>query len=229
MGQCAFATPFQDRETSDMANLITSIRFVLLFILVAMAYLAPPHWQLVNPVLLLVIIALDGLDGYVARKRGESSAFGSAYDIAVDRVVENVLWIVLADLELVPIWVSLVFITRGILVDTIRAQGMQEGKTAFEMMRSPLGRFLVSGRFMRGFYGAVKAVTFAWVLLFQPIPTLYPEFWSQWADVVDAVTHVLVYVSVAVCLIRGVPVVWEFYAYEMREQRRRLKGVEGNR
>jgi len=30
----------------------------------------------------------------------------------VDRVVENVLWIVLAYLSLVPPWVAIVFITR---------------------------------------------------------------------------------------------------------------------
>ena len=46
------------------------------------------------------VIGLDGVDGYVARKRNETSVFGSIFDIAIDRVVENVLWVVLADLGL---------------------------------------------------------------------------------------------------------------------------------
>jgi CDP-diacylglycerol--glycerol-3-phosphate 3-phosphatidyltransferase len=148
-----------------MANLITSARFVLLFFLVAMIYMAPPEWQLANPALLIIVILLDAVDGYVARRRQESSLFGSVYDIAVDRVVENILWIVLADIGLVPVWVALVFITRGVFVDSVRGQAAARGVGAFEMMRSPVGRFLVAGRFMRGFYGTIKAVAFAWILL----------------------------------------------------------------
>lgn len=198
-----------------MANTITSARFVLLFFLVAMAYLAPPYWQLFNPFLLIVIIALDGVDGYVARQRGETSLFGSVYDIAVDRVVENVLWIVLADLDLVPVWVAILFITRGVLVDTIRGHGAAQGKGAFEMMRTRWGRFLVAGRFMRGFYGTIKAVTFAWILLFQPVPELSPALWAQWSATIEAVTRALIYFAVATCLLRGIPVVLEFYLSEV--------------
>ena len=198
-----------------MANLITSGRFFLLFVLVAMAYFAPPPWQLANPALLVVIIALDGLDGYVARRRGETSVFGSVYDIAVDRVVENVLWIALADLDLVPVWVAIVFITRGLLVDTIRGHAATQGHSAFGMMRSAAGRFLVAGRFMRGLYGTVKAVAFAWILAFQPAPDLWPGFWSQSGATVTALGALLVYLAVAICLLRGIPVVVEFCIAEL--------------
>lgn len=197
-----------------MANLITSVRFGLLFLLVAMVYVAPPVWQLFNPVLLIVIIALDGLDGYVARRRGESSLFGSAYDIAVDRVVENIMWIVLADVGLVPVWVPLLFITRGVLVDSIRGQAAAYGVGAFEMMRSRTGRFLVAGRFMRGLYGTVKATAFAWILLIQPAPRLWPEVWAEWSAIMVIVTHLLVYAAAVLCLVRGVPVIIEFYLAE---------------
>lgn len=194
-----------------MANMITSLRFMLLFLLVAMIYLAPAPWQLLDPVLLILIIALDGVDGYVARRRGESTLFGSVYDIAVDRIVESTLWIVLADVGLVPLWVALVFITRGVLVDSIRGQAAAHGVGAFEMMRSPLGRFLVAGRLMRGVYGVVKAIAFGWILLFQPVAALWPGWWGEWAGPVQAVTAALVYIGVALCLVRGVPVVVEFY------------------
>lgn len=197
-----------------MANLITSARFALLFLLVAMVYLAPPRWQLLDPLLLILIIALDGIDGYVARRRGEASVFGSVYDIAVDRAVENILWIVLADLELVPVTIALLFITRGILVDTVRGQSIAQGVGAFEMMRSPLGRFLVAGRFMRGLYGTVKAFAFSWILLMQPLRSLLPESWAKWSDVVNLITYTLVSIAVVLCLLRGIPVLVEFYLAE---------------
>ena len=52
-----------------------------------------------------------GILGYVSMSK--VSLFGSIYDIAANRVVENVLWVVLANLDLVPVWVALVFVTRG--------------------------------------------------------------------------------------------------------------------
>lgn len=195
-----------------MANLITLARFLLLFVLVAMAYWAPPQWQLINAPLLVVIISLDGLDGYVARRRNETTVFGSIFDIAVDRVVENVLWIVLGNLGLIPIWVAIVFIVRGAIVDSIRYAAISRGKSAYGMMASRWGRALVASRFMRAFYGALKAVTFAWVLLIQPWPALHAASWSEWAEPVQAMTMALVLASVLVCLLRGVPVVWEFVA-----------------
>lgn len=193
-----------------MANLITLLRFLLLFLLVAMAYWAPPRWQLVDAPLLIVIIALDGLDGYVARVRGETSVFGSIFDIAVDRVVENVLWIVLGHLGLLPMWIAIVFVVRGGIVDSIRYAAISRGETAFGMMRSPWGRALVAGRFMRGLYGAVKAATFSWVLLFQPWPALYPEAWAAWSAVIGTVTTLLMGASVVLCITRGIPVIAEF-------------------
>lgn len=192
-----------------MANAITLLRLALLFLLVGMAYWAPPTWQLVDAPLLLLVIALDGLDGWVARRRGESSVFGAVFDIAADRVVEAVLWLVLADLGLVPIWVAIVFVTRGVLVDSIRYARVAEGGGVFDM-RSGLGRFIVAGRFMRGFYGTLKAVTFAWLLLLQPWPQLHPASWTAWAPALEAATAALVYACVALCLLRGAPVIAEF-------------------
>lgn len=197
-----------------MANLITLSRFLLLFLLVAMVYWAPPLWQLADAPLLLVIIALDGLDGHVARVRGEASVFGSIFDIAVDRIVENVLWIVLGHIGLVPIWVAILFIVRGGIVDSIRYAAISAGDSAYSMMRSPWGQALVAGRFMRSLYGVVKALTFGWVLLFQPLSSLNRELWLVWHDTIETVSMVLILASVVLCLLRGFPVVAEFVIAE---------------
>jgi CDP-diacylglycerol--glycerol-3-phosphate 3-phosphatidyltransferase len=193
-----------------MANLITFCRFLLLFLLVASAYAAPPAWQLLNAPLLLIIIGLDGLDGYVARKRNETSIFGSIFDIAIDRAVENVLWVVLADLGLVPIWVAIVFITRASIVDSIRYAAISRGQTPFGSIRSRIGRVLVSGRLMRGLYGGLKAATFGWVFLLQPLPSVAPESWARFSQPALWIAGLLIYASVAVCLLRALPVILEF-------------------
>lgn len=201
-----------------MANLITLSRLLLLIVVVAIAY-QPDHpwWQLANVPLLIFLFVTDGLDGWIARRRNETSVFGAMFDIAGDRIVELTMWIVLADLDLVPIWVPLVFVIRGTVVDTIRAnQVTTEHDAPFSMIRSPVGQWLVAGRFMRGFYAVLKATAFCWLLLLQPLPTLVPAIWNDWSTVLETVGVALVYLSVLICLLRGLPVVLEFI-YEERD------------
>lgn len=195
-----------------MANWITFGRCLILLLLLAVVYSGMPILQLLNAPLVILIIALDGVDGWVARRRGEESLFGATFDIAADRMVENVLWVVLAHIGLIGVWVPLLFIVRGTLVDAIRSTGAASGTAAFDMMQSPVGRFLVAGRFMRFTYAAVKAVTFAWVLLWQPFPDLFPVFWDVWGPGMDAISLALVVASASLCVLRGLPVVIEFLA-----------------
>ncbi|HHQ14046.1 MAG TPA: CDP-alcohol phosphatidyltransferase family protein, partial [Chromatiales bacterium] len=139
-----------------MANLITLSRLLLLILVVVVAYQPPAAWQLIDIPLLILVFVTDGLDGYVARKRGEVSLFGAMFDIAGDRIVELTMWMVLADLDMVPIWVPLVFVIRGVIVDTIRAgQATEHGQSPFAAIRTGIGRWLVAGQFMRIFYAVL--------------------------------------------------------------------------
>jgi CDP-diacylglycerol--glycerol-3-phosphate 3-phosphatidyltransferase len=200
-----------------MANFITMSRFVLLLVLLSIVYSGNPTLQLINAPLMVFIIVTDALDGYVARKFGEESVFGATFDIAVDRIVENVMWVVLAHLGFVGVWVPLLFIIRGSLVDAVRSKGASSGTAAFDMMQSPIGRFLVAGRFMRGFYAVVKATAFAWILLWQPVPALAPDFWETWAAPIQWTSFALVFTAAFLCVARGLPVIIEFLVQLRRE------------
>jgi len=193
-----------------MANLITLGRLILLFVVVAIAYQPSSTFQLINVPLLIVVFVADAIDGYVARRLNEASVLGAMFDIASDRIVEYTLWIIFADLDLVPIWVPLIFVFRGTIVDTIRSGHVRaEGESPFAMMRSTIGKWLVGGTFMRIFYAVIKAVTFCWLALIQPLATITPEFWVEWSLVLVGVSKVLVYLAVGLCLVRGLPVIFE--------------------
>ena len=198
-----------------MANLVTLARLLLLIVVVILAYQPYSIWHVFNVALLILVFASDGIDGYIARKRNEASVFGAVFDIAGDRITELTLWIVAADLGYVPIWVPIVFVVRGSIVDGIRAaQVSSRNESPFSMMRSPLGKWLVSGRFMRIFYGAVKGTAFCWILLVAPGPALLPVMWSIWGWLLSGISTVLIYLSVLLCIVRGLPVIIEFISAE---------------
>lgn len=209
-----------------MANLVTLTRLLLLFGLVALVTAAPPEWRVVNAPVILAIIAMDGLDGWIARRRGEVSLFGSTFDIAVDRAVENVMWLVLAHLGLAPLWVAIVFIVRGVLVDAIRSDAASAGESAFAMMRTAAGRFLVASRVMRGFYGALKAAAFAWLLALDAWAQLAPDGYAAWSGATALVSAALIYGCVTLCLLRGLPVLIEF---AVRHRAFDLAAIRGSR
>ena len=106
----------------------------------------------------ILVIALDGLDGVVARALKQETEFGAKFDIFCDRVVENIYLIFYVFfLKTLALWVFVFFITRGFAVDLLRLKSSK-----------PLGNsFLRSSRFMRAFYGVLKVVIFIF-LAWQP-------------------------------------------------------------
>ena len=194
-----------------MANLMTLSRLLLLLLVVWIAYLPTSAWQYANFVLIIIIFVTDGLDGYIARKRNEETLFGALFDIAGDRIVELTLWIIFADLGLIPIWVPLIFVIRGTVVDTIRSSRSQSaGDSPFAMMQTPLGKWLVAGKFMRIFYAVIKAAAFCILALVLPSGEAIPQIWEAISIYFSWLALFLVYLSVFLCLARGIPVVAEF-------------------
>jgi CDP-diacylglycerol--glycerol-3-phosphate 3-phosphatidyltransferase len=162
---------------------------------------------LVAVVLTLALVWMDALDGYVARTRRETSTFGAVADILGDRVVEVTYWILFAVFGWVPVWVAILVSARGIVVDGLRAIALQRGLTAFgdsSMMRTPLGRFLVSSRASRAAYGIGKAAAFCLVILIFTPGVLAPV-----GGVLHSLTYATVYFTVFLCIVRGAPVVLE--------------------
>ncbi|MDY6829784.1 MAG: CDP-alcohol phosphatidyltransferase family protein [Pseudomonadota bacterium] len=193
-----------------MANLITLSRLLLLLALVLLLHSPPTWWQLFNLPLLILIFVSDGLDGYVARKKNQSTLFGALFDIAADRIVENVLWVVLAVLGYAPVWVPILFIVRGAIVDAIRSHDASEGIAPFAGTRSLMMQTLVSGRSMRIGYAVLKATTFGYLVLFMPLQWLNFPGWTTHGPLIHTLANWLIGSTVALNLVRGLPVVVDF-------------------
>ena len=207
-----------------MANAITVGRLLLLFVVVWLIYVGDVYVAAACMLLIAVVFASDGIDGYVARRRGSTSAFGAVFDIAGDRVVENTLWVVFAHLEVIPVWIPIMVLTRGFLVDGLRSIGLSEGKTPFgenNMMRSQFTTWLTAGRFMRALFGYVKAAGF--VFLTGLVASEKGDAGGTWVETLyDFDPYVVlgwacVWSAVALTIIRGLPVIFDVYA-TLREQ-----------
>lgn len=187
-----------------MANAITIARFPLLGLLVILLYTGGPLARAVAVPVLIVLLTMDSLNGIIARYRGETSLLGSVLDVASDRAVEQVLWIVLADLDLIPIAIPLIIIPRGILTDSIRSVAVSKGLEPFKMMRSSLGKFLVQSRIMRSSYGVSKAVAFVGMACAYTLQGLGYTWSTVWL-----ISLFSSWVALAICLLRGIPVIIE--------------------
>jgi CDP-diacylglycerol--glycerol-3-phosphate 3-phosphatidyltransferase len=190
-----------------MANLITISRFPLLFFYVVLLYFGNTTALLWCIPLIAFIFFMDTVDGYVARMRGEVSLLGSAFDIATDRTLEIVLWVVFSDLRLIPIIIPIIAIVRGTTVDAVRAVGMSKGLPAFEQVQHPLSRMLVSSRFMRHLYGIVKGIAFI---------LLTVNLWARTSNSaftlpIHTITLIVAWLAIAMTIARGLPVLVEGY------------------
>ena len=207
-----------------MANLVILTRVLLLFVVVGV-WARKTHLDLWWIDLLMVgllglVIFLDAVDGWVARRRGEVSDVGALLDIAGDRIVELVIWVFFAIRQhpdgtpFVPYWVPVAIIARTVVTDLIRSIAFQKGKTPFgvkSMMETGWAKQLTATRWSRASYGVLKVVAFCalgFVLVLERMGQT-----GALMQTVRLVTDILVYATAIFCIVRAIPVIWDGRRY----------------
>jgi len=197
-----------------VANLITFFRLILLFFIFVILDYGGFSGHVTALFLVILLIILDGIDGIVARLLQESSEFGGVFDIAVDRIIENCIWIYFASRGIISFWIPVIVLTRGFLTDGVRSVALAKGMTAFgdkTLQKSRIGKILVSSRISRGLYGFSKVLSFLSLIILQAL--FYPEaksFIPQSSHpMVMFWAYTFIYVTVAFCIFRGIPVIFD--------------------
>jgi CDP-diacylglycerol---glycerol-3-phosphate 3-phosphatidyltransferase len=82
----------------------------------------------------------DGIDGYLARKRGQITTMGILLDPLADKLLIAAAFVTLVQFnpQLVPAWMAVVIIGREFLVSGLRSIAASEG---FTIEASDLGKF----------------------------------------------------------------------------------------
>jgi CDP-diacylglycerol--glycerol-3-phosphate 3-phosphatidyltransferase len=193
----------------SLANIITLSRLPLLFVFLVLLLSPYMALRIAGFFLLIILFLMDWFDGYVARRRHEVTHLGAVLDVALDRAVENILWVVFLSIRLVPLWVPVLFLCRSFIVDSLRGVALQQGHSVFGMMHSSWGKFLVASRFMRALYGFAKAWVFCQLTLTHALALHYPQYLPPLASI----NQLLIYFVAALCLARGLPVLFDSRIY----------------
>ena len=192
-----------------MANIISISRIFFVFVAVALLYFKNSNVAYITSFTLTVLaFALDGLDGYVARKFHEESKLGSVLDIMGDRIAEYAYWIMLSHLGWVPVVFPIIDVTRGGIA-------MERGLIAFgkgSMLEDPVCQWLCGAKPMKIGYAVAKAVAFALYILAN-IPYM-PEFAACCMILIAAVSAEI---AIILCVLRGIPVVLESRKFFKKE------------
>lgn len=197
----------------NLANTITLSRFPLVILIVLLFYFGGVYGRLIAVPLVIILNLMDVADGIVARRRREETLLGSVLDIAADRAVEIILWVVYADFGLIPMLIPITVIIRGSLTDSIRGVGYDRGQTAHALMTTSWGKWVVAGRPMRAIYATIRAVAFVLLALTLALQATV----NLWTDFVWYIAATLSWISLVLCIARGVPVLFEASAWVRKQ------------
>jgi CDP-diacylglycerol--glycerol-3-phosphate 3-phosphatidyltransferase len=96
--------------------------------------------EILAAALFLAASITDGIDGYLARRRGQITTMGMLLDPLADKLLIAAAFITLVQFNprLVPAWIAVVIIGREFLVSGLRSIAASEG---FTIEASDLGKF----------------------------------------------------------------------------------------
>lgn len=193
---------------NNLANIVSVTRIFVAYAAIACLYIQTTWAYIIALVLTIIAFAMDGLDGYLARKLNQSSEWGSVLDILGDRIVEVSYWIVFAVMGWLNIIFPLICVARAFTTDGIRSVALSKGMTAFgdkTMQSTSWGKFICASRFMRINYAVAKVLAF---LLLITVNTPGMELWNG-TPILHIITMVFAWAAIIFCVVRAIPVVVE--------------------
>jgi len=106
----------------NLPNSLTWTRIVLIPVVIGVYYLPLPlHEQnLIATVAFIVAAVTDWLDGWLARKLGQMSAFGAFLDPVADKLMVAAALVILVQLERADAIVAIIIVGREITISALR-------------------------------------------------------------------------------------------------------------
>jgi len=168
--------------------------------------------------LTIAAFALDGLDGYLARRLNLATPLGAQLDVLGDRLIENIFFTYFAVCGEISLWIPVIFFARGAITDFLRglaatrASMAGEGEALFRkdwMLNGRWSRRLVASRASRVVYATLKCLCFCALGVEWMFRQNQFNHGSFTVDQIRIAADFIVASTVFFCLLRAAPVFWE--------------------
>ncbi|MBC7105171.1 MAG: CDP-alcohol phosphatidyltransferase family protein, partial [Firmicutes bacterium] len=109
------------------ADLLTLLRLALVPPFLALLFSPLAHADLLAAGVFLAAALTDGLDGYLARRRGEATPHGELLDPLVDKALVTAAAVALTALGRWPAWAAALIVGRELAVTWLRLARLRRG------------------------------------------------------------------------------------------------------
>jgi CDP-diacylglycerol--glycerol-3-phosphate 3-phosphatidyltransferase/cardiolipin synthase len=183
----------------NLPNLLTWLRIVLIPLFVGIFYfekswVSEPNQNLVATVIFTAAAITDWLDGWLARRLNQTSAFGAFLDPVADKLMVAAALIILVQLGRVDAIIALIIIGREITISALREWMAQIGQ-ARSVAVSLIGKIKTVS----------QMIAIPLLLYHDPLEGFDPQRWGTWLIYIAAV---LTLVSMAWYLKLSMPLAW---------------------
>jgi CDP-diacylglycerol--glycerol-3-phosphate 3-phosphatidyltransferase len=160
----------------NLPTLLTWARIVAIPLIVGLFYLPWPAHEvnLAASVLFIVVALTDWLDGWLARRLNQTSAFGAFLDPVADKFLVCASLLVLLDLHRVEVLVALIIIGREIAISALR-EWMASIGASRSVAVHVLGKLKTASQMV-----AIVLLLFDGELLPGVLPSLHTRVWGTW-------------------------------------------------
>lgn len=168
----------------SLPNQLALLRIVLVPIVMVLVLRVQDEPAILGALLFVVAAFTDFLDGYIARRRQQTTIMGAFLDSTADKLLVTGALLALLAVDRVSVWAALIIIVREFVVMALRGLTAIEG----ELVRpSVWGKLKAGVQFL--------AMALAMLRLGEPIGPFYLDEWVMWAAVAITVSSGWEYVS----------------------------------
>lgn len=158
----------------NLPTLLTWLRIVMIPLFVGVfyaepAWLSPSAQNLVATAVFAAAALTDWLDGWLARKLNQTSAFGAFLDPVADKLMVAAALIILVQLGRVDAVIALIIIGREIAISALREWMSAIGQGA-SVAVSLAGKFKT----------AAQMIAIPLLLFHEPLGLFNPQIWGTW-------------------------------------------------
>lgn len=113
------------QDVLTIPNLLTSIRIILVPVVLLFIWLNTPVMRLWSWIFYTVATVTDFFDGYLARKSGTVSVSGKLLDPLADKFIVNLTLVLLVSMQEISAWPVIIILAREFYIFGIRSLAME--------------------------------------------------------------------------------------------------------